>query len=187
MKKPVALTFLTLALAAGLPRAASAIDFGDIDFSVDMKKAYYGVAMFNPNYKTSTNDHRSTGLVGRLGYDISKHFAVEAHVASTIGSEAAVDTAQGEMQMSNLYGAFLRANTQYGLGRIYILGGYAHGTRTVKFPQSSYEDDDSNKAFGFGAEISDDGMFGIGLEWIKYFDNRYYTVEAWNLGIVSRF
>lgn len=181
MKKLVALTLLTLTLA-GLSRAASAIDF-----NVDMKKAYYGVAMFNPTYKTNSSDHRSTGLVGRLGYDISKHFALEAHAATTIGSEAAADPAQGEMQMSNLYGAFLRANTQYGLSRIYILAGYAHGTRTINMSQSGFEDDDSNKAFGFGAEISDDGMFSLALEWIRYFDNRYYTLEAWNLGIVSRF
>ncbi len=187
MKKTVALTCLSLTLVAWLPSPASAIDFGKIGFSLDKKKAYYGVAMFNPNYKTTAKDHRSTGLLGRLGYDISKHLAVEAHVAATIGGESVVDKTQGEMQMSNLYGAFLRANTQFSMGRIYLLGGYVHGTRVIKSLQNSFEDDDSNKAFGFGAEITDDGMFGIALDWIQYFDNRNYAVEAWNLGIVSRF
>ena len=185
MKITTLLAFLSLILLIFPPQTASALDLG----KPKMENVYFGVAMFNPTYKTNTRDHRSTGLVGRLGYDLTQHFAIEAQAASSIGSEAAFTPEDGEMQMSNLYGVFLRANTQFSFSRVYAMAGYFHGTRVVKFPlaSTSFEDEDSNKAFGFGAELSDDGKLGIALEWIRYFDNRYYTVEAWNLGIVSRF
>lgn len=169
---------LALGAVIVLPLSASAQD-----------KGYFGLSMFSPNYKTNGGNHRSTGLMGRLGYDLNKRFAVEAHFGGSIGSESIVNSNVGQAQMTSVYGGFARANTQFGFSQLYVLGGFVYGTREITQPNSSVSlrDNDSNKAFGFGVTVSDKGTFGVGLEWIRYFDNRYYAVNAWNLGIVNRF
>ena len=172
-------TLLSLCGILLLPHPAAAQD----------NRYYFGVAMYNPNYETSSANHRSTGVVGRLGYILSKRFAVETHFGGSIGSESNVNPAEGQAQITDFYSAFLRANAQYGFTRAYVLGGITYGKRENVPPNSTVttKNNDSNKSFGFGVEVSDNDAFKIALEWIRYFDNQYYTVDAWNLGIVTYF
>jgi hypothetical protein len=167
-----------LSIVAWLPQAALAQD-----------KAYFGVAMLNSTYKQGGNNHRSTGLVGRLGYDFSKHIAVETHFGGNIGSESNVSTQYGEAQITDLYSAFLCLNSHFGNKRVYALGGITYGTREIKAPDStvSTRDDDSNKSYGLGVEAYENDAVSFQLEWVRYFDNRKYRVDAWNLGLVTRF
>lgn len=168
---------LTAAMMAALPHAASA-----------RGNAYLGLAMFNPTYKSDDGDHRSTGLMARFGYRFAPHLAVEAHGGGSIGSESGATPDDVQAQMSSLYGAFVRADTPFKYGTFYALGGYMHGTRVIKYPSgASFTDDDSNKAFGVGMELTDDGGLGFALEFIRYFGNQYYTLDAWNLGVVTHF
>ena len=150
---------------------------------------YFGAAMYNPNYETSSANHRSTGVVGRLGYILSKNFAVETHFGGSIGSESNANPAAGQAQITDFYSAFLRANAQFGFSRAYVLGGITYGERENTPPNSTVtiKNSDSNTSFGFGVEVSDNAAFKIALEWIRYFDNQNYTVDAWNLGIVTYF
>ena len=46
---------------------------------------------------------------------------------------------------------------------------------------------DSNKSYGLGVEAYENDAISFQLEWVRYFDNRYYRVDAWNLGLVTRF
>jgi hypothetical protein len=167
-----------LGIVTGLPQAALARD-----------KAYFGVAMLNSTYKHGGNNHRSTGLVGRLGYDFSKHIAVETHFGGNIGQESNVSTQYGEAQIADLYSAFLCLNSHFGNKRVYALGGITYGTREIKAPNStvSIRDDDSNKSYGLGVEAYENEAISFQLEWVRYFDNRNYRVDAWNLGLVTRF
>lgn len=167
-----------LGVVAWLPQAALAQD-----------KAYFGVAMLNSTYKEGGNNHRSTGLVGRLGYDFSRYIAVETHFGGSIGKESNVSTRYGEAQMVDLYSAFLCLNSHFGNKRVYALGGITYGTRELKGPNSSQSvrNDDSNKSFGFGVEAYENDAISFQLEWVRYFDNRYYRLDAWNLGLVTRF
>jgi len=152
-------------------------------------KAYFGVAMLNSTYKEGGNNHRSTGLVGRLGYDFSKHIAVETHFGGSIGSESNVTAQYGEAQIIDLYSAFLCLNSHFGNKRVYALGGITYGTRELRGPNSSVsvQNNDSNKSFGLGVEAYENDAISFQLEWVRYFDNRYYRVDAWNLGLVTRF
>lgn len=150
---------------------------------------YFGVAMLNSTYKAEDNNHRSTGLVARLGHDFSKYFAVETHFGGDIGQESNVNTSYGQAQITDFYSAFLRVNSRFGNKRVYVLGGITYGTRELKGPNSStaIRYDDSNKSFGLGVEAYENDAVSFQLEWVRYFDNRYYTVDAWNLGLVTRF
>jgi hypothetical protein len=152
-------------------------------------KAYFGVAMLNSTYKQDGNNHRSTGLVGRLGYDFSRYIAVETHFGGNIGQESNVSTLYGEAQITDLYSAFLCLNSHFGNKRVYALGGITYGTRELKGPNSSVSlrDSDSNKSYGLGVEAYENDAISFQLEWVRYFDNRYYRVDAWNLGLVTRF
>jgi Outer membrane protein beta-barrel domain len=152
-------------------------------------KAYFGVAMFNSTYKAGGNDHRSTGVVGRLGYDLSRHVALETHFGGSIGRESNVNTNYGQAQIIDLYSVFLCLNSHFGNKRVYALGGVTYGTRELKGSNSSAatRNADSNKSFGFGVEAYENDAISFQLEWVRYFDNRYYRVDAWNLGLVTRF
>lgn len=152
-------------------------------------RTYFGVAMFNSTYKAGSADHRSTGLVGRLGYDISRYFALETHFGGSIGDESNVSTNYGRAQIIDLYSAFLCLNSHFGNKRVYALGGITYGTRELKGPNSSaaVRNNDSNKSFGLGIEAYENDAISFQLEWVRYFDNRYYRVDAWNLGLITRF
>jgi len=167
-----------LGIAIGLPQTAIA-----------QGKAYFGVAMLNSIYKEGGNNHRSTGLLGRLGYDFSRHIAIETHFGGSIGQESNVSTQYGEAQIIDLYSAFLCLNSHFGNKRVYALGGITYGTRELKGSNSSVsiKNDDSNKSYGLGVEAYQNDAISFQLEWVRYFDNRYYRVDAWNLGLVTRF
>lgn len=126
-------------------------------------------------------------MIGRAGYDLDKRLALEVHAGLSIGEQSGADPGTPQAQMSSLLGGFVRLNTHFGFSRAYAMLGYMHGMRVVKQTGSRFEDDDSSKAFGFGAEVSDDGVLSIDLQWMHYFDNRYYSVDAWNLSILKRF
>lgn len=148
---------------------------------------YLAVGMLNTNYKDGDGDHRSTGLIGRAGYDLDKRLALEVHAGLSIGEQSGADPGTPQAQMSSLLGGFVRLNTRFGFSRAYAMLGYMHGMRVVEQTGSRFEDDDSSKAFGFGAEVSDDGALSIDLQWMHYFDNRYYSLDAWNLSVLKRF
>lgn len=148
---------------------------------------YLALGMLNTNYKDGDGDHRSTGLIGRIGYDLGERLALELHAGASIGDQSGADPGTRQAQMTGLAGGFLRVNTHFGFSRAYAMVGYMHGSRVVEQSGSRLEDEDSNKAFGFGAEVSDDGALAIDLQWMHYFDNRYYSVDAWNLSILKRF
>lgn len=150
-------------------------------------KGYFGVAMFNPHYIASSVDHRSTGLVGRLGYDVNKEFAMEIHVGGSIGEQNNLSNTVGRAQIDELYSGFLRVNLHFGMTQPYALAGVSYGTRMLAPANSSVatRDHDSSRSFGLGVEVSDNPKFKIVLEAVRYFDMRNYTVDAWNLGFVS--
>ena len=148
--------------------------------------AYFGVAMMNSTYSEAGHDHRS---MGRLGYDINRYVAVETHFGGTVGGESNVSDQYGQAQMIDQYSAFLCFNSHFGNKRLYVLGGVTYGTRELQGPNSSVavRNNDSNKSFGMGIEAYENDDISFQLEWVRYFDNRYYTVDAWNLGLVTRF
>lgn len=150
---------------------------------------YFGVAMFNSHYIANRVDHRSTGLMGRIGRDISRHFAAEVHFGGSIGPQSNLSATVGRAQIDSLYGGFVRANSAFGLTRLYLLGGITYGTRVLAATgtAAATRDHDTNKSFGFGIEFSEKGAFKLVLEGVRYFDNRYYRVDAWNVGVVTHF
>lgn len=152
-------------------------------------KAYFGVAMLNSTYKENGDNHRSTGLVGRLGYDFSKYVAVETHFGGSVGEQSNVNTTIGQARIVDFYSAFLCLNSRFGNKRVYALGGITYGTRELQGPNATAatRNNDSNKSFGFGIEAYENDAISFQLEWVRYFDNRYYRVDAWNLGLVTRF
>ena len=152
-------------------------------------EAYFGVAMLNDTYKADGNNHRSTGLLGRLGYDLSRHIAVETHFGGNVGQESNISTNYGRAQFVDLYSVFLCLNSHFGNKRVYALGGITYGTRELKGRNSSaaVRNNDSNKSFGLGVEAYENDDISFQFEWVRYFDNRYYRVDAWNLGLVTRF
>ena len=151
--------------------------------------AYLGLAMLNSTYAERGNDHRSTGLVARVGYDLNRYFAVETHFGGSIGQESNVNTGLGRAQITDLYSVFLRLNSHFGNKRVYALGGITYGARELTGPNASVatKNHDSNKSFGFGVEAYENDDISFQLEWVRYFDNRYYRVDAWTLGLVTRF
>ena len=152
-------------------------------------KTYLGLAMLNAAYQEGGDNHRSTGLVGRLGYDFSRHVAVEAHFGGDVGGQSNVSAAIGQARIVDFYSAFLCLNSRFGNKRVYALGGITYGTRELQGANASAatRNNDSNKSFGFGVEAYENDDISFQLEWVRYFDNRYYRVDAWNLGLVTRF
>lgn len=176
--KRAKLTFTLLGILALAPSAVFAQD-----------KVYIGLAMLNSAYNEDGHNHYSTGLVGRLGYDFTRYIAAETHFGGSIGQESNVSTAYGQAQITDLYSVFLCLNSHFGNKRVYALGGVTYGTRQLTGPNSSVatRNNDSNKSFGFGIEALENSDVSFQLEWVRYFDNRYYRVDSWNLGLLTRF
>ena len=145
--------------------------------------------MLNSIYKENSNDHHSTGLVGRLGYELDKYLAVETHFGGSIGRQSNVSTSLGQAQITDLYSVFLCINNWIGDKRLYAMGGITYGAREYSGASSTVvtRNNDSNKSFGLGIEAYENDDISFQLEWVRYFDNRYYRVDAWNLGLVTRF
>ena len=152
-------------------------------------KAYFGFAMLNSAYKERGDNHRATGLTARLGYDLSRHVAVETHFGGAVGGQSNVSTAIGQARIVDFYSAFLCLNSYFGNKRIYALGGITYGTRELQGPNATAatRNNDSNKSYGVGVEAYENDAVSFQLEWVRYFDNRYYKVDAWNLGLITRF
>ena len=152
-------------------------------------RIYFGVAMLNSVYSNSRYDHRSTGLMGRLGYDFSKRFAVEGHFGGGIGPESNANSNIGQAQMDSIYSAFLRLNTYIGEQRLYALAGMSYGTQLLRSSNSGafHKNSDTNRSLGFGLEIYGNQDLSFDFQLMRYFDNRYYTVDAFSLGLVTRF
>jgi len=149
---------------------------------------YVGGSMFNSVYGEQHHDHRSTGMIGRLGYDLSRHFAVEAHVGGAIGPESNANPAVGEAQMDSVYSLFLRLNTYIGRNRVYGLGGISYGTRVLTAANGNQvHNSDSTRSVGLGLELYGNRDISFDFQLIRYFDTRYYTVDAFNLGLLTRF
>jgi hypothetical protein len=152
-------------------------------------KIYFGAAMLNSTYKERGDNHRSTGLVGRLGYDLTNHVAVETHFGGDVGGQSNVSTAIGQARIVDFYSAFLCLNSHFGNKRVYALGGITYGTRELGGGNATAatRNNDSNKSFGVGMEAYENNAISFQLEWVRYFDNRYYRVDAWSLGLLTRF
>lgn len=178
MMKRANLILSVLGIMALLPQAAFAED-----------KTYLGVAMLNSIYRIGGNDHRSTGLVGRLGYDMYKYLAVETQFGGDIGSQSNVSSDVGQAQISDFYSAFLRFNSRFGTTRMYALGGITYGTRELGASNSpvTIRSSGSNGSYGLGVEAYGNEAVSFQLEWVRYLGNRNYSVDGWNLGLVTRF
>ena len=152
-------------------------------------RIYFGVSMLNSVYTNSRYDHHSAGLMGRLGYDFSKRLAVEGHFGGSIGPESNANSSIGQAQMDSIYGAFVRLNTYIGQQRLYALAGMSYGTQKLRSSGSGMfqKNSDTNKSLGFGLEIFGNQDLSFDFQLMRYFDNRYYTVDAFNLGLVTRF
>jgi hypothetical protein len=171
-----------LMAAAALPPAAAADEAQD-------DRTYFGVSMLNMIYATGGSDHRSTGLVGRFGYDLSRHLAVETHFGGSIGAESNADSAIGRAQMDGLYSLFLRYNGYLGTQRLYGLAGMSYGQRVLKPPgavRTSHSGTVSG-SLGLGLEIFGNRDVSFDFEVIRYFDRAHYSLSALNLGLLARF
>lgn len=152
-------------------------------------ETYFGLAMLNSTYAAEGNDHHATGIVGRLGYDFSRHFALETHFGGDVGQESNVSPNFGRARIVDMYSAFLCVNSYFGNKRVYALGGVSRGTRELTAPGSTVatRDSGSTKSYGLGLEAYENDDISFQLEWVRYFDSRFYQVDAWNLGLVTRF
>ena len=155
----------------------------------DNMGVYVGGSMFNSVYGEPHHDHRSTGLLGRLGYDLSRRFAVETHIGGAIGPEANANSSVGEAQMDSVYSLFLRLNTYLGRNRLYALGGLSYGTRLLTVGPNNVQvrNSDSTRSVGLGLELYGNRDISFDFQLIRYFDTRYYTVDAFNVGLLTRF
>ena len=91
--------------------------------------------------------------------------------------------------MSDLYSGFLRMNAQFGNKRVYALAGMSYGNALATPPGSlaAIKSNHTNKSFGLGIELHGNDEIGFDLELVRYFDNKAFTVDAFNLGLVTHF
>lgn len=179
--RPFTLAWILIA-AAVLPPAAAADEARG-------GRTYFGVSMLNMIYATGGSDHRSTGLVGRLGYDLSRHLAAETHFGGSIGAESNADSAIGRAQMDSFYSLFLRLNGYLGTKRLYGLAGLSYGQRVLKPPGalSTTHSGAVSGSLGAGLEIFGNRDISFDLEVVRYFDRGHYSLSALNLGLLTRF
>lgn len=172
----VKLVLRPLLFAALLPLPAAAQD-----------KMYVGLAMFNSHYHES-GDHRSTGLMARAGYTLTSRFSVEGHMGGSIGTESSADFGEFQAQISQLYGLYGRLGTPSRFGTLYLLGGYTYGQRELTAADGTVSTGNvSSPSLGAGIQFADEGALGFTFEVIRYFHASDFSVDAWNLGLVTRF
>ena len=177
---------LTACLLAGSVFTSLAARAGDIEqpyLALD-----YSIHTYQ-NANASASDANPTAVRVRAGSVISKYLAVEAHAA--IGSsddEGTITTPGGsvayKISAPIIYGVFLRPQVKAGPLSLYALGGYA--VTVLEFEQAggaSEDVDDSNFAYGGGAQIDVDKHWGLSADFVHYADG----LDTISGGAVYRF
>jgi hypothetical protein len=118
----------------------------------------------------------------KAGVYVRKQIAVELQYVMK-GSK---DDNNSHMELNNLYGAYLRLDSElHNRVRIYLLGGWSQAKLSVTGPQSSVLDDTGNGvSWGIGAEDQVVRLRNtyFTLEYMKYYSEGGFNISGISLG-----
>lgn len=130
-----------------------------------------------------------TGVQLHLGTELLPFFALEARVGTGFQNETEVAGVDVKTRVEHWGSLFARAFVDMDRVRPYALIGYTSGRAKAKVPSIGLEasDSDQDVSYGAGVELYGNDSTALFLEWVKYFDTSDYTIDAWALGLSTRF
>ncbi len=179
---------LALVLAASATPALGA-SAGDI---------YVGGGLGRVSYETDADlTLNPTAIVGRLGYHVTEHIAIEGRLGfgltsddTDIGSNNM--TSNAEIDLKQLAGAYAIGHLPITRGlSVYGLAGftYARAELTGRAGGLSVSDtlDDSGLSYGVGTQAALTERISGYVEWASYLDQDAYTATAITAGAIYGF
>jgi len=177
---------LTLAVAGTPALGASAGD------------TYAGGGVGRVSYETQADlTLNPTALVGRVGYHLSEHIAIEGRLGFGLSSDDTDITGNGltgnvGIDLKQLAGAYAIGHLPVTRGvSVYGLAGltYARAELTGRAGGVSVSDtlDDSGLSYGVGSQIALTERISGYVEWTSYLDQDAYTATAITAGATYGF
>ena len=174
---------LALLLAASATPALGA-DAGD---------TYAGGGLGRVSYDTNADvTLNPTAMVGRLGYHVTDHIAIEARLGVGLSSDdTAIDSGGNvEIALKQLAGAYAVGHLPITRGvSVYGLAGFTYGRAEFTGSAEGFSDtaNDTGLSWGIGSEAALTDRISGYVEWASYLDQDAYTATAITAGATYGF
>ncbi|WP_152206444.1 porin family protein [Marinobacter changyiensis] len=151
--------------------------------------SYAGLQYAHSMYEDDSGFETEPGaVVGRIGHFLNEFVAIELRAGFGIsdgdieldGSDTGADS-----EIDALYGIYFAGHVPItGRFSVYGLLGYSGGEATVDYgPSGSESENDSDFSFGAGVELGITPAVSGTLEYVSYFSESDYDIEALSVGL----
>jgi len=131
----------------------------------------------------------------KAGVNINEHFAVEARYSTGVRSDDAnFGGLPVELEVDEMYGAYVKGILPIGRVSPYLMVGYTHGQETfrVKALGLSASDSDSKPSFGIGMDVPVSERLSLNIEWARLLKGKDdqgvgYKIEGLSFGATYHF
>lgn len=151
---------------------------------------YWGAAYTSGEYQyEGIGGTDITGAQLLIGSQILPFLSIEGRAGSSLQSNTKIANVEVNTQVQYWVSAFTRLSANFDRVRPYALVGYTTGRAKASAPSLGLEasDTDQDISYGVGIELYADERTAAFVEWVKYFDTDLYTIDAWALGMSTRF
>lgn len=163
---------------------------GSAAYAAEAEKPYIGLDYSQRSYENSNENASDAEIPGvrlRGGSELSKYFAVEAHVVIGAGDDTGTigGTSTYTIESPVTYSAFLRPQVKLGSLTAYALAGYSYVEFEYKTPATTEKPTDSTTDFSFGAGLQLDigKHLGLNVDYVQYVEG----LSAVSGGVLYRF
>lgn len=154
----------------------------------------FGGGLWSVKYSPDDGDSYSMpGLMVRGAYEVSRKFAVEAHLGTTEEDtrDALGGTVPVSLRINLLGGVFAKGSLLYeqnkGWARVYGLLGVSFVEARAEAQGESAHDNDAGISYGVGLDLFGSDRTAIVLEWVRYLDTSDFKIETPMIGLLRRF
>lgn len=151
---------------------------------------YWGAAYTSGEYEyEGIGGTDITGAQLLIGSQILPFLSIEGRAGSSLQTSTKISNVEVKTQVQYWASAFARLSANFDRVRPYALLGYTTGRAKASVPSLGLEDSDTDQDFsyGVGIELYADQRTAAFVEWVQYFETDLYTIDAWALGMSTRF
>lgn len=151
---------------------------------------YFGAQYGNVVYQEiGSNGYDLSSIVLRGGMRLSDHVAVEGRFAFGLGDDINLILGSPvKLELNHLYGVYVMGILPLtDTAEAYGIVGYTDGELTATGPGGTVVIGDDDISFGIGGQVEVANDVKVTFEYMQYFNEATYDVEAITVGVVKLF